>query len=110
MKVKLFHATTKPLSFLEIGSWLTQIPNHAIEQAKKRATERKSNGYVLIVDAEDQDVRGPSAGDRTEENRNNDSSEESWVRISKAELKVLECLTLDEAHRRFSGARNMIGI
>ncbi|MGH7952532.1 MAG: hypothetical protein ACREFE_11530 [Limisphaerales bacterium] len=103
----LYHGTTKPVSVLNAGSWLTQIPTHAIEQAKKRAAERKETGYVLSVQTGNQNVRTPTVKDRNDENQGNNFEEENWVWVNTVDLKVEECLTISEAEQRFLGATNL---
>ena len=110
MSTRFYHGTTEPHPALKVGSWLTQIPTHAILQAKKRAEEKGAAPYVLVVSAKEGDVRKPVDADRTSENRDNDLEGEAWVWISTIELPVLERLTLSEAEQKFCGARNMLGL
>jgi hypothetical protein len=109
MNTTLYHGAGDRHSILKVGSWLTQIPTHAIAQAKKRAGATTGAGYVHIVAVGDEDVRKPTDADRTEENRNNDFDDEGWVWITKNELPVAEFLTTKEAERRFCGAGNLLG-
>jgi hypothetical protein len=110
MSTKFYHGTTDSHTALKAGSWLTQIPTHAIVQAKKRAQEKGAAAYVLLVSAGDGDVRKPIDADRTGENRDNDLKGEGWVWLSTIELPVIECLTLSEAEQKFCGASNMLGL
>jgi len=94
---------------LEARSWLTQIPTHAIVHAEKRAKSDDEEPYILVVEAEETDVRRPNESDRSDENRGNDFDRDDGVRISTNALPVLECLTIADAKRRFTGAHNLLG-
>jgi hypothetical protein len=105
--VTFYHGTTKSYTKLKAGSWLTLIPNHAIEQVKKRAKERNETPYILVLNANETEVRRPTEQDRNHENINNDLSQEGWVWISTTDLSVLERLDLNQAEKRFNIANTL---
>jgi hypothetical protein len=105
---RFYHGTTQRFELLKSGSWLTEIPNHAIEQAKSRAKKLGKTPYVLVIDTNDTDIRRPTNQDRNSENIANDFIQEDWVWISTTDLKIAETITLSEAESRYCGPRNML--
>lgn len=87
--IELYHGTNMPLQELVAGSWLTQIKEHAICQAKKRAGERRGQPCLHIVRVREEEIRRPTEGDRNSENHQNRPEDEAWVFISKNPLSVV---------------------
>jgi hypothetical protein len=106
--MKYYHGTTESFSVVQANSWLTAISTHALAQAEKRAREQGGSVFVLIVEADESDVREANETDRNEENRSNDFAAEGWSVKSTRDLRVLESLDGEQAKERFCGAKNLL--
>jgi len=102
-------AATESFQILKANSWLTLIPQHAIEFAKEGIKSENGIPRIVVVKANfNRDTRKLKKEDRNERNYKNDFRKEKYVRKSTKDLDVVESFTIEQAEQKFNVGRELL--